>query len=286
MVHCMSSRTKNGTRIPTFHEALYGVANQLVVIQGELLIWKTINPIKTKDEMRLRGDVKVFSAQSRFRLLKLIARIQWSNVDKCLMVTLTFPDQYGIVDKDTMNGYRYLFHRRMEYILKKNICVIWRIEQEIRKSGKRKGEVMPHLHLLLFGIPRIPYRIINDAWQRAIGWNEYVRTDICRAKNGVMAAKYCAKYCAKEVSASLVNKTYLNTYTGRQWGVLRSELLPLAKKEVYLVKLSDVVRDIRFEGTRRRPRKDLVESQSFTLLGEDAKEVAAIFRAFAIADKR
>jgi hypothetical protein len=240
--------------------------------QGQLVEVKECwNWRESKNTVK-RGTINQFSRASRLRLLKFFATVDWERIGPSSMITLTYPDQ--VVDREyhIRTRDRYLFTRAMEKHLKQKVGLVWRVEWKERQSGKREGQVLPHIHLIVFNCPYIPWEQIR-AWWRAILHHEGpLATDVRQAKGMKEVLSYVAKYLAKvEGPGSLDNDPYLNS-RGRQWGICRKSLIPMAKTEVagplnpaQIWTVRDLVCDI---------YKDYHQDtgSSFTLLGGSAED--------------
>jgi hypothetical protein len=228
-------------------------------------------------KQRRRGPASPFSQASRRRLLFRLARIDWQACRHARFITLTYPDVFADRPLRRRTIDRDMFHRDMEKLVGKHTAAIWRTEWQVRKSGERKGQPMPHVHVILFTSRFIPFQYVNNTWKNILGYNNYVRTEVERAGQVRDAARYCAKYLTKHDDLSLVIASYLSRVRGRPWGIKRPKLLPWAP----CVALEDVPPDLVCELRRRaaikyRPIGDSIAG-GFTLLGEDA---ARMFRAF------
>ncbi len=181
-----------------------------------------------------------FSKEARLRLLKVINQVNWSLVKPSLFITLTYPDEYKDRTYETRTKDRYLFHRYVEKRLGKRIAALWRTEWQIRKSGELTGQPMPHVHMVLFSCPHIPWADVRTWWRVILGRIGPLATDVRRATDGEHAAKYIAKYVSKLDEISLDVAAYLNRMSGRSWGIKRPELLPWHRQE-YLVDVPPLV---------------------------------------------
>jgi len=189
-----------------------------------------------------RGRCGVFSNATRLRMLKAIARVDWRRVQGCLMVTLTYPDQYAERSFADRTQDRYLWHRYLEKHLGRNAACLWRTEWQVRKSGSQVGRFMPHHHLLLLNVGYIGHESVRHWWRGILGCEGYLATDVRQAKDGEHAARYAAKYMSKPDSGSLDNAAYLNRVAGRSWGWKRVHLVPFHPTE-YLVDVPPEVVD-------------------------------------------
>lgn len=197
-----------------------------VRIQGELVeVFRTLNYSRVPQE-GTRGVVKGFSAKSRVRLLKVVARIKWNDVRCSRFITLTYPDAKWKVGPKHRSMHRHLFFRYLEKYLGRKVCCMWRTEWKPRESGVDSGKLAPHIHLVVLECPRIPWQTVRSWWRRSIGHRGYVHTYIQRIVGTDGPAKYCCKYMGKP--DSLVSSPYLSTdlKNGRAWGLTRPTLAP------------------------------------------------------------
>ncbi len=197
-----------------------------VVKTGDLLEVTYVNSQEAPRRPGRRKKVGMFSAAARLRMLKRMACVYWEGVGPSLFVTLTYPDSVANRTKEDRTADRSRFFRDMENHLGKEFGAVWRIEWAVRKSGDLKGTMVPHVHLIVFGLRYIPYRVVNKLWRGVLAVDGALRTDVRRIKGQRDVAKYVAKYAAKmPESSSLVIASYLNI-EGRHWGIHRSDLIP------------------------------------------------------------
>lgn len=192
-----------------------------ITCQGTLLQVSLSLPHFRKEPPKKRKAVFGFSRPARLRMLKTIATIDWKNVGKSVMITLTYPDARGDRTHAERTRDRNVFLLALEREVGHTFPVLWRTEWKVRQSGERKGEIIPHMHLIALGVPYIDWRNLRKLWARTLEWDGYVATDIFATKNGNHAARYAAKYAAKsEVLDSLDYASYLRM-DGRHWGLTR-----------------------------------------------------------------
>lgn len=152
---------------------------------------------KTKDRRvvgGVRGDVVMFSRQSRLRLLRKIARI---NADKAVFVTLTYPARFPSSKRAKEHLRAFLEKIRRRYPA---ASAIWKLERQSRGA--------PHFHLLFFNLPFVPFATIRQWWGHTVAafvddHLPRVRIERVRSQNGVMY--YAAKYCAKDDAGAAAN---------------------------------------------------------------------------------
>jgi hypothetical protein len=260
-LHC-----SNGFRVPQW----------TLEIQGQRLTLKRPHEHVRRPGSRKGKKIGPFSKQARFRMMKQVAGIDWPNVGPSLFMTLTYPDDVAHLDKDKRNREKYLMLRHMENHLRKRICGLWRVEYVPRKSGTRLGKILPHIHMLLFGVDFIDADFLREAWKCCIGSVDLPRVHVERSLDGLGATKYIAKYCGKveDVSINLVKVTYLNS--GRHWGYHRKRNVPLSLKLEFPLFDPRIIHWIRIQAGKTLKRLDLDYFETFTLLGEHAAKIAEI----------
>jgi hypothetical protein len=96
-----------------------------------------------------RGIVTHFSDSSRRRMMDLLAKMDYSQVP--LWVDLTYPDHFP-QDSEIWKAHLEAFFKRFKRRFPKS-SGIWKMEFQIRKSGQNKGNLAPHFHLLVWGVP-------------------------------------------------------------------------------------------------------------------------------------
>lgn len=170
-----------------------------------------------------RGEVTGFSSASRRRLMRLIASLD--RKARPIFVTMTYPD---VFPSDLSKWKRDIdvFGKRMARKYGDDAGFLWRIEFKERKSGKSKGEIAPHFHILVYGAPyRDLLAWVGPAWWGVVGsGNEAHRVAGTRVERihswgGIM--RYVGKYIAKD-------EDYPKDWKGRVWGIVGRERLPWA----------------------------------------------------------
>jgi len=200
-------------------------------------------------------------------MLKFIATIDWRRAGQVLMVTLTYPDEIAdrVPAKRTTD--RGLFLRVVEAYFGCPMPVLWRMEWQERKSGAYKGKLLPHFHLVVFGIPFMDWRVIRGAWAKVLDWDGPLATDVRKSREGAKAAIYVAKYCGKVLRAScLDNGSYLNR-GGRSWGMCRATLIPRHRPWLVPNLTERQLAYVRKNAALKIPNFDPDRGGSFCLLG-------------------
>lgn len=201
-----------------------------VTLQGTLLQVIVNLPHYRKEPPKRRRAIVGFTRPARLRMLKTIARIDWRNVGRSLLITLTYPDDLTDRTYKERSADRTKFMMGLEVIVGRPLAGLWRTEWVTRKSGAREGQLAPHHHIVVMRCAWVDWREVRHLWARTIGWQGYVATNVRGTFNGEHAARYAAKYAAKaEVVSSLDYASYLQM-TGRHWGMMRKPLIPWAKE--------------------------------------------------------
>lgn len=218
----------------------------------------------------VRGQVRGFSDQSRRRLMRLMAQLRPRG--PVFFVTLTYADDTVAecgADAELlalkMERDRDTFFKRL-YRRWPGASALWKLEFQVRKSGDFVGSLVPHLHLILFGVEpsvllssRDVYAslrrdaaksadaLLLQGWVKASwagvvasGSSEHRRrgADVVELDSRRRAYSYIAKYAAKSLDVDF--------RTGRMWGVFNRAALPLGPVVRLLLNESEVVQLKRF----------------------------------------
>jgi len=206
-------------------------------------------------------------------MLKTIAKIDWGRVPYGVFITLTYPDDYWTRDyhKRTIDRSRFL--RDLEKHLDREVSVLWRCEWQKRKSGAKKGQIAPHLHLMCLGVRFVAADVVRRFWRGVLQADGPLATDV----RGITGKEGCGRYLAKYISkaASLDNAAYLNRpwMAGRAWGITRPNLVPWADVE-HDREISEEEYHQAVAAYLEVYSNPLAEAQkSFTLIGEARKDL-------------
>jgi len=218
----------------TDHERDYLTArfNEIVVgiKQGELLEITYVKANGFRRSPGRRAMCRGFTPSARLRMLKTVAKIHWESVGPSLFLTLTYPDAVANRTMEERTKDRHRFLRDMENYLGRETGALWRIEWQARKSGKLKGTMVPHVHLIVFDCKWLPWTKLCKLWQAVLAVDGVPVCYVQRIRGQRDVAKYVCKYAAKPVDASLlVVPSYLNI-TGRHWGIHRPSLIPWCER--------------------------------------------------------
>jgi len=212
--------------------------------QGSLIKLKVTLPSMTRFPAHnaKRGQVSKFSRKSRKRLLEKTARLDLastSDKNPIIFITLTYGQIWPKTSEEAKSHLRAMLERIRRFAPQS--AGFWRLEFQERGA--------PHFHLLLFNLPFIPKKTLQNAWGEIINlqyWDNSKRdisgevkppfTRIEAIASGRRAVSYVAKYVAKvepekevssEAASGFNNVPYL--HAGRWWGVFNSEFLPFAE---------------------------------------------------------
>lgn len=204
-----------------------GDADWFIRIQGELSVVQRRLFDPPPRSPKRRGSINGFSRSARFRMLKWIACVDWSQAKDCRFISLTYPDDIVESSYGDRAKHKYLFLRSLETWLGAHVSTLWRCEWIDRKSGRFEKYLMPHFHLLCFGVPFLQNHLARGWWRQAINWDGHVDTDVKRAPKDARVSYYVAKYAGKVPHLDIAS--YLNkmSATGRQWGVTRRTGVPM-----------------------------------------------------------
>ncbi len=108
-----------------------------------------------------RGIITRFSEASRRRLIRALAKTKRDRLP--VFVTLTYPDNFP-GDPVVWKGHLKAWLKRLKREHPK-ASGFWKLELKPRQSGENQGQVAPHFHLLLWGLPL--------SWQDPEGMRKY-----------------------------------------------------------------------------------------------------------------
>ena len=156
-----------------------------------------------------RGEIQIFSRQSRFRLFKLLHQLEFNRIT---FMTLTYPEDFP-TDPKVFKAHLKEFRRRFERTWGK-IKAVWRLE--FQKRGA------PHYHIMYLDGPFIPIANVCLMWAEVIHSEDpnhkKIGVDIKLVAGKTsqrLVASYLAKYIAK-VDTRIIGKVF--NKVGRWWG--------------------------------------------------------------------
>lgn len=192
--------------------------------QGSLLTMKVMGRrYKRPYTGGIRSHIRAFSAKSRVRLMRFMARLKMTGV-RATFITLTFRGYPSNAEaKRCLHAFLQILRRDFP-----KASAVWRMEFQKRGSA--------HFHLLVFNLPYWDWKEILAAWKR-ITHQKVARVDVqlIRSRKGVMyyVSKYIGKVDEKHGSTFFISPPYLHGgrkwRKGRFWGYHNKKLLPLGE---------------------------------------------------------
>lgn len=166
-----------------------------------------------------RGAITEFSRKSRKRMLELTASLRNANHQSTFFATLTYPGEFTWLASEVKAHLRAFQMRFKRFFT--GAGVIWRLELKKRKSGKSKGMVVPHFHLIIVNAAvswGTMMRWIRKNWYEVVGSEDEdhykAGVDVQDVKSFRHLMHYVSKYAAKdEDDADPWERPW-----GRRWG--------------------------------------------------------------------
>ena len=224
-----------------------------VPLGGSMCKLKGGNPGSIPPKPGLRGKAS-FSAKSRKRLLQLVASLD-QDTRPPLFLGLTYPGQdWPSLPARWHDDLESFYKRLCRKYPMCNIAVLWRLEPQHRGA--------PHFHLLVFGVPYIPYRWVGAAWADITSGNAASCSRVERVRSWRGAMSYAAKYLGKAGKGDEFTTAdgEVIEEVGRHWGVMGRKHLPamwvayvLLEHEFHQVR-RDLARCVRSKGRNHRVR--------------------------------
>jgi hypothetical protein len=242
-----------------------------ITLQGECLTYQQRQGVPPTPRPGKRRSCLGMSDASRFRLLKIANRLDWEKCGTCWFLTTTYPDHYYGMSCQEMSLHRSLWQRAQEKRVGRNVCVIWRTEHQVRKSGKWKGHLMPHIHMIAIGVAE--YRKVDlwREWMAAIGEWRYADVDVERMESKAHVIQYVCEYVGKVSPVLGIASNLSRIPPGRAWGILRRNLLPLHETQEIRCTYSAELQEYVEKALTPRPAINEWGNRGFTLLGAKAK---------------
>jgi len=242
-----------------------------VTVQGKMFrLQHRLSKIQARGG-KPRGQIRGFTDASRLRLLRYIATVKWNEIQSALLCTLTYPDEIAARSPRRRTQDRLHFFAKVERKIGVKIPALWRLEWKDRLSGRYKGKLVPHFHLLLFGVPFIAWQDVRRWWGEVLQFSGRLATDIRRANTATLVALYAAKYAAKRSpSSSLDNQSYVNR-GGRCWGIFRKASVPLEDQFVWPDIAEEDARALQEAAGQVLKYYDPRVNPGFTILGNASK---------------
>ena len=208
---------------------------------------------KKERKAKPRGRVKEFSADARRRLKATVAKLKRVELEKALVVTLTYPGEFP--DPDDFKIYKKHLHTCEMALGRKwpECSGIWKLEFQKRGAA--------HYHLIVCGLGDLELETVRawfrETWYRIAHNGDknggIAGTQVDRIKSVGGAINYLAKYLSKD------DQTRPGNFTGRYWGIHNKAALPMATpKEIELPRtVANKLRRI----ARKKIQKDVEKSR-------------------------
>ena len=271
--HHETARILNGKRLE------YPESYIKITYQGKYLEFSERSTVPEIMPKKMCGSKTTFSRASRMNLLKKLARIDWTKSRRSSFLTLTYPSDVRPRDSRTMTQARSTFVRALESHVGRQLVIIWRIEWLTRQLEPFLADWYPHFHFLILDCPYIHWEFLAKRWATALS-TRYARVHIEECENEIKAGYYVSKYCAKiDSNSNLVNAVNLNIVpSGRQWGVLRENLMPMCPCKIIYIPDSEIGQTVSDWIVKNRPLNAMAGA-GFTILGDGSPEFWKIIAA-------
>lgn len=179
-----------------------------------------------------RGAIVRFSSRSRSRMMRRTGQVR--GMKKPYFITLTYPGEF-VADPQRVKEHLSMLKKRLKREFNRP-GMIWRLELKKRLTGASQGEIVPHYHLILWGMSiyeKEMHETINKMWWEIVWESQktgvyycnkhlWTREQIDHGSHGVKveqlndfshALLYVSKYAAK------VEDDETSSDWGRRWGV-------------------------------------------------------------------
>lgn len=194
---------------------------------------------------RPRGEIKSWSKKSRMNCRRLLHSLRRDSLVNAWFITTTYPAVFPAPDDHSV--YKSHLHRLCQEVRRRHpkVSGVWKLEFQQRLAA--------HFHFLLIGCPEeiISFRVwIAHTWARIVNSGDPnheaagTGVDRIRTYGGVMA--YVTSYISKE------DQTLPGNFTGRYWGIINREHLPVVEATEYEVSDKGAVRINRWVRTLTR----------------------------------
>lgn len=184
-----------------------------------------------------RGIIRTFSKAARRRLMRFMARLKVRKI-RATFITLTFTEVVTN-ERAKVAFKRFAMRLRRRY---PDASAVWRMEFQER------GAI--HFHLLAFNVPFWEQSDLQKTWEDCTEEDTSI-VDIRLVHGARSITSYISKYIAKvddRVPTSLEDVSYQHEgekrITGRFWGWINKELLPLAQKFEGVLTDRDTIRSL------------------------------------------
>jgi len=179
-----------------------------------------------------RGAIVRFSSRSRSRMMRRTGQVR--GMKKPYFITLTYPGEF-VAEPKRVKEHLSMLKKRLKRTFERP-GMIWRLELKTRQTGASAGQLVPHYHLILWGMEiyeKEMHEEMTKMWWEIV-WEsqrtgkyfcnkaEFTDEEIQHMLHGVdvqqlgdfnHALLYVSKYAAK------VEDDETSSDWGRRWGV-------------------------------------------------------------------
>lgn len=199
---------------------------------GSLL---TLRASGGKEERRacdwVRGAVGYLSRAGSLRLMRKVAMTRRDA--KAVFLGLNYSDDVIPPTAARAKADLRAFVKRLQRISSQPFGGLWAIEYRVRESGRFVGQAVPHFHLLLYGLPYLPWQVVAEAWCRGF---DYPSAEArkrhkfhCSSIKAVWSAKGAARYMGKVAKYLAKGERVGPENIGRRWGLIGQDAIPWAE---------------------------------------------------------
>jgi len=185
-----------------------------------------------------RGIIRVFSQAARRRMMRFLARLKTRKI-RATFITLTFTEVVS-------NERAKLVFKRFSMRLRRRfeeMSAVWRMEFQER------GAI--HFHILAFKMPFWKQKELQETWEACTEERRSI-AHIKLVHGAKMIMAYISKYIAKKDERSEITSLEDGSYqhegrdklSGRFWGYINKELLPLGEVIAGVLTDRDTIKSI------------------------------------------
>jgi len=192
----------------------------------------------------IRGKIKGFSKQSRYRLLILIGKIK-REAQLPMFVTLTYPNEFPSVERAKRD--LKIFMQRMKRKFPGHGS-IWKLEPQQRGA--------PHYHLLVWGVRYAElfdwvihnwYEIAGQGDIKHFQFHAGLLNDSFPCVSAVRSWRGVWSYASKYLGKTFDVAEWGNKWTGRFWGVVNPANIPFGDQIDIYTDYAHVVQLMRYQ---------------------------------------
>jgi len=259
-----------------YHRYLFNL-QPWVSVRGNLVHLHLPTEFKPHTWEHKRKGIGGFSPQSRLRMLKWSATVDWGKIPKALFVTLSYPDEFATATRTERSAHLDALIKRLDRHFKTQEGVIYRWEWKPRLTGEFVGRVSPHLHLLLLNKRYLLWYDLMAWWMEIIGEKTYANVDVRKANKRDMAARYMTKYLSKMGELGVLGIDTYAAVDGKHWGTRRHPAIPRCKETIWRGISQEQTWIFIRAAARAMAHFDWQYPTSFSLFGQEGLKAVKLF---------